>query len=255
MLSSQVEQLLDNSADFSRKLPAAGNRRVFLAEHPAAQRLATIGMRRTPVRIVPGRSPSVADLLLAFVPCPQFDQGVHPQVQMPSADVRPEVTDLLLAIGSRGAIGRRRRAKPRGPRRLPVELLESRTVRRRKRPRPRRLPVPPRRRRLHPQARSRRTGPLNGLEFCGRLPSLRGSSPSTESVGKTSLQNVSGAANPGTARHARRADRLSCGVWSTASLMTFASRSGRPTLGRLCPTALGVCRKFITRQHRWAVVD
>ena len=97
MLGGQVEQLLDNGADFPGKLAAAGKCRVFLAEHPTAQCLATIAVRRTPLGIVPGRSPPVADLRRAFVPGPQFDQGVHPEVQMPGPDVRPEVTDLLLS--------------------------------------------------------------------------------------------------------------------------------------------------------------
>ena len=93
-----MEQLLDDRADFPREEPTARDRRVFLAEHPAAQRFTTVGMRRTPGRVVPGRRLSVADLRHALLPGPGFDEGVHPQVQMPRPEVRPEVTDLLLSI-------------------------------------------------------------------------------------------------------------------------------------------------------------
>jgi len=66
-------------------------------EDRALQGFATIGVRRASVGIVPRRSTAIADFGLGLVPGPQFHQRVHPEVQMISAEVRPEVAKLLLA--------------------------------------------------------------------------------------------------------------------------------------------------------------
>ena len=61
------------------------------------QGFATIGVRRATRGIVPRRVAAVAQGVVRQTPGPQFDERVHPQVQMKDADVGPDVADLLLA--------------------------------------------------------------------------------------------------------------------------------------------------------------
>jgi hypothetical protein len=49
------------------------------------------------MRIVPGAVGSVGELGLISIPSAEFDQRVHPLVQVPAADVRPDIANLLLA--------------------------------------------------------------------------------------------------------------------------------------------------------------
>ena len=58
---------------------------------------AAVGVRRAAVRVVPRAGGAVHQCRRRFVPRRQFHQRVQPLVQMPAADVRPDVADLLLA--------------------------------------------------------------------------------------------------------------------------------------------------------------
>lgn len=53
-------------------------------------------MRRAAFRVVPGRIAAITKLLVRKVPRPEFQQRVHPQVQVKHSHVRPDVADLLL---------------------------------------------------------------------------------------------------------------------------------------------------------------
>jgi len=97
MSRCQFEQLPSEGGDFSRGAAAVQKRGIFAFEDRALQGFATIGVRRASVGIVPRRSTAIADFGLGLVPGPQFHQRVHPEVQMISAEVRPEVAKLLLA--------------------------------------------------------------------------------------------------------------------------------------------------------------
>ena len=62
-----------------------------------SQGFTSVGVRRAPLGIVPGRVAAVAELLAAAVPGPDFHQRMHPQIQVVHGQVRPDVADLLLA--------------------------------------------------------------------------------------------------------------------------------------------------------------
>ena len=54
-------------------------------------------MRRTPLRVVPWRIAAVDQLPPALVPRPEFDQRMHPQVQVVDGQLGTNIADLLLA--------------------------------------------------------------------------------------------------------------------------------------------------------------
>jgi hypothetical protein len=56
-----------------------------------------IRVRSASVRIVPGTVRTVGELGLISIPSAEFDQRIHPLVQVPASDVRPDVANLLLA--------------------------------------------------------------------------------------------------------------------------------------------------------------
>ena len=62
-----------------------------------SQGFAAIGMGRTSVRVVPRRLAAVAEFAVGAIPGPEFDQRMHPQVQVIDSQVGPDVPHLLLA--------------------------------------------------------------------------------------------------------------------------------------------------------------
>ena len=68
---------------------------MFLQHFPG-NRATSVGVRGTTIGVVPGTRSAVGQLRFRHVPAAEFDQRIHPLVQMPATDVRPHVADLLL---------------------------------------------------------------------------------------------------------------------------------------------------------------
>jgi hypothetical protein len=93
----KAEQMFDEVADISRQMSSTDSGRKFGAEDLAAQGVATIGMGRTPIGIVPRRAAAIAKFVVGMVPGPEFHQRVNPEIQMVDGQIAPDVPHLLLA--------------------------------------------------------------------------------------------------------------------------------------------------------------
>src|SRR5690348_12810058 len=91
-----IDYAPDELLDFRRQGLPLGQLRKLLTEALALQRLAPVGMRRAPLRVVPRRLTAVADRLVRLPPGPQLHQRMHPGADVERPHVGPDVPHLLL---------------------------------------------------------------------------------------------------------------------------------------------------------------
>src|SRR5262249_34219998 len=97
LLSNQFEQAPEQGSDFRRQRPPTAQAPNFLAQSLTFQGVATVGMRRPTLRVIPGAVSPVAQLSRGASPGPQLDESVGPQRQVERRHVGPVVSHLLLA--------------------------------------------------------------------------------------------------------------------------------------------------------------
>ena len=93
---AEADDVLDQRLEFPQVLPGRQTRQKLFSQHFTGDCRAAVGMRRTAVGVVPWTIAAVGQLRFCHIPRAQFHQSVHPLIQMPAADVRPDVADLLL---------------------------------------------------------------------------------------------------------------------------------------------------------------
>src|SRR4051794_11998035 len=95
--SNQFEQAAEEGLDFPRQRPTMAHAPKFLPHPLALQGVATVGVRRPTLGIIPRAVLPVAQATRRTSPGPQLHQRVRPQVHMERRHVRPVMTQLLLA--------------------------------------------------------------------------------------------------------------------------------------------------------------
>ena len=93
-----IDHAPDELLDFYGQGLSLGQLPKLLAQGPALQRLAPVGVRRPPLRVIPRRGAPVADRLVRLAPGPQLDQRVHPGADVERPHVGPDVAHLLLHL-------------------------------------------------------------------------------------------------------------------------------------------------------------
>ena len=93
---TEAQDVFKQSSEFTRvgRVGQIGQKSFF--EHFLGNRASSIGMRWSTRGIVPRTVAAVRQVGFGDVPRTQFDQRIHPLIQVPAADVRPDVSDLLL---------------------------------------------------------------------------------------------------------------------------------------------------------------
>src|SRR5262249_30880386 len=91
-----IDDAPDKLSNIQCQYHTSGQVLKFLAQTLTLQRLTPIRMRRTTLRIIPRRCPTVAQRFTRLAPGPRLHQRMHPDADVKGTHVGPNVPQLLL---------------------------------------------------------------------------------------------------------------------------------------------------------------